>query len=119
MVNKRTVRSLALKITHAFCLMDVTYLPGQECWVKDLVSDGKAFCCEIPYKYVFEIAAHSLAAITQKLPSDELVKSVLQLAEQWAIASNGELVLIEEKGKPSRWYPLCLVESENPLLAYK
>ena len=116
MVNKRTVRSLALKITHAFCLMDVTYLPGQECWVKDLVSDGQAFCCEIPYKYVFEITAHSLAAITQKLPSDELVKSVLQLAEQWAIASNGELVLIEEKGKPEQWYPLCLVESENTQL---
>ncbi|MDJ0532726.1 MAG: hypothetical protein QNJ70_09555 [Xenococcaceae cyanobacterium MO_207.B15] len=113
MANKRKVKSLATKLVDLLCIHNFCYFPSYESWVEKGTEDSWRV---VPYSYIKEISNLILVGLTREKVSPELTKEVLIQIERWMLNSEGELVRLEtNKGKASRWYPLCLVESEeNP-----
>ena len=111
MTNRRKVKSLAAKLVDLLCLHNFCYFPSYESWIEKGTEDSWRV---VPYSYIKEISRLFLAGLTREKVSPELTKEVLIQIERWMLNSEGELVRLEtNKGKASRWYPICLVKSKK------
>ena len=111
MVNKRKVKFLGIKLVDLLYRQNFRYFPMHESWAEKETEDTWQV---VPYSYIKEISNLILIGLTREKVSPELTKEVLIQIERWMLNSEGELVRLEtNKGKASRWYPICLVESEE------